>query len=68
MQCVCVCVFITSAGQKLLTACRDFREPEMKDLFEICMTRYASVCLCVEEELCEYASSGQIGWDQAADT
>lgn len=45
--CVCVCVFITSAGQKLLTACRDFREPEMKDLFEICMTRYASVSLCV---------------------
>lgn len=44
---VCVCVFITSAGQKLLTACRDFREPEMKDLFEICMTRYASVSLCV---------------------
>lgn len=56
-------VFITSAGQKLLTACRDCREPEMKDLFEICMMRYASVCVSSRRN-----ASGQIGWDQAAGT
>lgn len=47
-----VCVPTTSTGQKLLTACRDFREPEMKDLFEICMMRYVSVRVCVCVGVC----------------